>query len=145
MSPGEAITLLRRIGAALIDAQHPDAPDFAARLAEYVTGAPHGVTLGQAFGLEGTGAPWWQLEQRQERDRLVRELAGRHFPGLPARAAARGLRRRPCLMELLRQTGAATGDRVLRQALGKRGRLPSAQAAGDPYAHGNRTRTPTRP
>jgi hypothetical protein len=145
VSPGKVIALLRRVSAALIEAQHQDAPDFAARLQEYVAGACHGVTLGQAFGLEGAGTPWWQLEQRQARDSLIRDLAAREYPGQPVRAIVRAIRRRPRLLAQLRATGAPTSDRTLQRALRQPGPLPVAQQSGQAARYGNRTRTPTRP
>lgn len=85
-----AITNLRAIAADLVERAHPLAPWFAAALAEYEASAPHGLELGEAFGLAlAPGAvPWWALERRQQRDELLREITCRHFPTLSTRAAA---------------------------------------------------------
>jgi hypothetical protein len=78
-----AINRLRAIAARLRD--DPDAPWFAACVAEYQSGAPHGLTLEDAFGLR---PGWWRLEAIERRDEILREIAARHFPALKARAAA---------------------------------------------------------
>jgi hypothetical protein len=79
-----AISRLRAIAADLVERQHELAPWFAAALGEYESGARFGVELGEAFGL----GLWWQIERRQRRDELLREIAAQHFPALKARAAA---------------------------------------------------------
>jgi hypothetical protein len=101
-----AIDRLRLAVARLIDSAPPGddlAAWFADAVARYEQGAALGLTLGRALDLERvSGArPWWQTETLRRRDALIRELAGRYFPGLPARAQARAIRRRRDLMRRL--------------------------------------------
>jgi hypothetical protein len=85
-----AIDRLRAIAARLGD--DSDAQWFAACLAEYESGAPHGVTMEHAFGLACSSPgerPWWVIEAQSRRDELVRCIDAQRFGSLPVRTAAR--------------------------------------------------------
>lgn len=114
-----AISRLRQVATRLAELSAPGdglAAWFAGALAQFEAGAPHGMTLAQAFGLERTAGErgWWTLERLELRDAQIRELARAHFPGLPPRAAARGIRKR---RDLLRQLPAPVSESTLRRAL----------------------------
>lgn len=51
-------------------------------------------SLEDAFGLRFPqgGVPWWREEAIRERDRAIRALAARYFPGLSTYAKARAIR-----------------------------------------------------
>lgn len=90
MTAAASIARLRAIAARLIEREDADAAWFAAALQEYTAGAPHGLTLGDAFGLrlEPGERPWWQLDAIERRDELLRRIASTYFPGLAGRSAA---------------------------------------------------------
>ena len=90
MSDRDSINRLRAIAARLIERDDLDSAWFAEHLAEYIAGARHGRTLGDAFQLTVShGArPWWMLEAIEARAVLLRALHRRHFPALDGRPAA---------------------------------------------------------
>lgn len=62
----------------------------------YLDGAPRGLTLEQAFGLElGPGAlTWWKVSRRAQWGAAVAALAGEHFPGQSPRAQSERIAQR---------------------------------------------------
>jgi hypothetical protein len=101
VNSADAIAALRRIGAHLTAAQHPDAPFFAAALAEYESGAGHGLQFNDTLGLRaGRGeTAWWETEALKRRDELLRSTAARHFPGRSPHAATAAILRPLTLYE----------------------------------------------
>jgi hypothetical protein len=94
MKDAGTIAKLRGIAAGLRK-DDPDREWFTACLAEYESGARHGLTLDAAFGLRlrAGQTSWWDTESCGRRDELLRIIAGKYFPGLGNRAAARSILR----------------------------------------------------
>ena len=92
-----AVEKLRRIAAALEAGRAPDPGDgawLATRLRKYLDGAERGMsTLDLAFDLGAGlgGVTWVEEERRDRRDRLLRDMAARHFPRQEPGPAARSL------------------------------------------------------
>ena len=88
-----AIDRLRAIAARLDKRRDPDAAWFAACLAEFESGARHGLTLGDAFGfkLSPGERPFWAAEACAARDEIIRAAAGKWFAQHNASSAARAL------------------------------------------------------
>ena len=134
-----AITNLSEI-AALLERQgaecEPLASWFRACLSQYMTGAQHGQTLEQAFGLALAPGepPWWLLDARVRRDELILEAAARRRGSLRA-IAAELLLDRP-LMRRLEATGAPVSFGTIRAVLAKPKALPLGHAAPEDGHHG---------
>jgi hypothetical protein len=85
--PADAFARLCRLAARL---SQPDADEdarwFVAAVREYESGAPHGRTLDDAFGLRPRvgQTSWWEHELLQERGALIREAA-KYFPAIKSR------------------------------------------------------------
>jgi hypothetical protein len=58
---------------------------------QYDAGARHGCKLDELAGLIPRAGrdPWWEVEDRRRRDELLRDIAGRWFPGGSRRRQAR--------------------------------------------------------
>jgi hypothetical protein len=98
MAALDSIARLRQVAARLAEVSPPGDPLaawFASAFARYSAGASSGLTLEQALDLDCVAGEraWWTIEKLQARDAGIRELAAKHFPGIPARVAARGIRR----------------------------------------------------
>jgi hypothetical protein len=93
MSSVNAMNRLRALAGRLTAAEHVDGQWFAACLAEFESGAPHGSTLADAFGFQLAPGerPWWVVEAYIRRDALIRAIALRWYPGCSDRAAVTAL------------------------------------------------------
>ncbi|HJU18591.1 MAG TPA: hypothetical protein VJ770_19235 [Stellaceae bacterium] len=81
-----AIRQLRTVAARLSELPDQGGEDgtwFVARLAEYESGARHGMRFDELLGLipGAGGETWWAAENRERRNALLQEIATRFFPG----------------------------------------------------------------
>jgi hypothetical protein len=153
-SPLAAVNELRWAAALLAEHGGERGARFAAKVAEYETGAKYGQRLDETFGLTPAPGcePWWATEAREERARLIRIIAVEFHSELPsARQLAKALRRyegagwirdRPyrnppsraseldkMLFRVLKATGRSLGVRAIQEILAPCALKPGVFAA----------------
>ncbi len=110
---------MRRLAAVLADvARTPSCPAelagdaawFDASARTYEIEGPGGMDLATAFGLKlkPGESPWWEIERRERRDRVVRQVRAEFFADLSVADAARAIiRENARAARQSRPTGAA--------------------------------------